>query len=149
MKSRALLLAGLLAATPTAPAAIPGADLLVGLIAREFDANADGVIDAGEWQSGCLGGFDQMDANQDGSISVAEIEALQAPIGEEIGDFGASVAVVLIKKILMALDKNGDMLVSKQEYLAGCEAIFKKLDANGDGQLTKAELAELPTRLLQ
>ena len=149
MKPRAFLLAGLLVAAPNAHAAIPGADLLVGLIAREFDSNADDVIDAGEWQSGCLVGFEQMDANQDGSISAAEIEALQAPIGEEIGDLGGAVAAILIKKILMTLDKNGDMLVSKQEYLAGCETIFKKLDANGDGQLTKAELAELPTRLLQ
>jgi Ca2+-binding EF-hand superfamily protein len=149
MKARALLLLALLATALVSPAAIPGADLLVNLISKEFDANGDDKIDAGEWQAGCLSGFDQMDGNQDGSISVAEIEALKGPIAEEMGDFGAAVAVALIKRILMSLDKNGDMLISKKEYADGCEAFFKKLDANGDGQISKAELAELPTKLLQ
>lgn len=149
MKACALVLLVMFAAAPVSQAAIPGADLLVNLITKEFDSNADGIIDAGEWQSGCLLGFDQMDANQDGSISVAEIDALKGPIAEEMGDFGASVAVVLIKQILMALDKNGDKLISREEYSTGCEAFFKKLDANGDGQVSKAELAEMPTKLLQ
>ena len=148
-KARALLLLVLLAITPAVFSAIPGADALINLITKEFDANADDLIDTGEWQNGCLRGFDEMDTNQDGSISAAEIEGLKGPISEEIGDFGASVSVLLIKQILMTLDKNGDMLISKQEYLAGCEAFFKKLDANGDGQLSKAEVAELPIRLLK
>ncbi len=149
MKARVLALLVLLTGASFSPAAIPGADLLVKLISKEFDTNGDEKIDAGEWQAGCLGGFDQMDANSDGSISVAEIDALKGPIAEELGDFGATVAVTLIKKILLALDKDGDMLISRKEYSDGCEAFFKKLDANGDGQISMAELADMPVKLLQ
>jgi Ca2+-binding EF-hand superfamily protein len=38
--------------------------------------------------------------------------------------------------------------VSKTEYDQGCAAFFKLLDTNHDRLITKAELADLPTRLL-
>jgi Ca2+-binding EF-hand superfamily protein len=49
----------------------------------------------------------------------------------------------------MSLDKDSDKLVSRKEFSDGGEAMFKKLDADSDGQVTKAELVELPTRLLK
>ena len=39
-----------------------------------------------------------------------------------------------------ALDKNGDGVISKKEFLAFHEALFNKMDANHDGKLTQEEL---------
>ena len=121
-------------ALSTANAAAPGTDTLAGLVLEHMDLNSDGLIDGGEWQQGIAGGFD-------------EIDALQGVISEATGDLGAKVAVLLIKKVLFSLDKNGDKLISRAEYMEGCEAIFKKLDANQDGQISKEELNDLPARL--
>lgn len=130
-------------------AAVPGADLLVGLISKHFDSNSDGSIDTGEWQGGMAASFDDMDANGDGSISGDDVDALKKTISEETGDIGATIAVALIRQIVMSLDKDSDKLVSRKEFSDGGEAMFKKLDADSDGQVTKAELVELPTRLLK
>lgn len=132
-----------------AGAAVPGGDLLVGLISKHFDSNSDGSIDTGEWQSGMTASFDDMDANGDGSISGEDVEALKKTISEEAGELGATVAVALIKQIVMSLDKDSDKLVSRKEFTEGGEGMFKKLDANSDGLVSKEELAELPTRLLK
>ena len=129
-------------------AALPGAEALAGLILGEFDLNADSIVDAGEWQAGVEKGFDEMDANGDGSLSEAELDGLAGPISEGAGGIVADVLTGLIKRIVMTLDKNGDKLVSKAEYLAGCEKIFKMLDANQDGQLSKVELLDLPAKWL-
>jgi Ca2+-binding EF-hand superfamily protein len=139
-----------LSLTPSqsARAGIPGSEALVGLILEEMDLNADGIIDAGEWQSGTAKGFEEIDTNHDGNITEQEIDALSGPISETTGDIGAKLAVVLIKKLMMSLDTNGDKIISKAEYTKGCEAIFKKLDANHDGQISKEELTDLPLKLL-
>lgn len=129
--------------------AVPGSDLLANLITSQFDSNSDDVVDAGEWQSGTEGGFDEMDRNGDGSISVEEVDALRSEISKETGDLGASVAVVLIKQVLMSLDADNDRLVTRKEYASGCETILKKIDANSDSNVSKAELQELPVRLLK
>jgi EF hand len=149
MKPRLPPLSCLIFSAALSYAAVPGADILGGLIARQFDSNSDGILDTGEWQSGIAASFDEMDANGDGSISGDDVDALKKSISDETGDLGATVAVALIKQIVMTLDKNSDMLVSKTEFADGAEGIFKKLDANKDAQVSKEELAELPTRLLK
>ena len=57
--------------------------------------------------------------------------------------------VALIKKILLTFDTDGDRRISKAEYEQGCARLFKLLDTNHDGLLSKAELAELPIKLFQ
>lgn len=127
-------------------AAVPGAETLADMILSEFDTNSDGIIDAGEWQSGIEKSFDDIDEDHDGKITSEEIDALAGPISESTGTLGAKVATVLVKKLLMLLDKNGDGVITKDEYKEGCEAMFKKLDANHDGKLSKEELLELPVK---
>lgn len=129
--------------------AVPGAELLAGLIMSQFDSNSDGVVDAGEWQGGTERGFDEIDQNGDGSISGEEIDALKSEISKETGELGASVAVVLIKQVVMTLDRNDDKLVTRKEYAEGCAGILKKIDANSDGSVSKTELIDLPVRLLK
>lgn len=42
------------------------------------------------------------------------------------------------------LDKDGDGVVTKAEFLAGAEARFAKMDKNGDGVLTKDDMPARP-----
>lgn len=132
-----------------ASAQLPGMDSLAGLIISQFDHDHDGNVDVNEWQNGANDGFVEMDRDQDGFISEGEIDALSQDISEEIGKFGAAAAVALIKKILFTFDTDHDHRISKAEYETGVSALFKLLDTNKDGMLTKAELAELPVRLFQ
>ena len=150
MKSRFLVFASVcLLFSVSVHASVPGADVLGGLISKHFDSNSDGIVDTGEWQSGMTASFADMDLNHDGSISGDDVDGLKKEMTEELGEVGATVVVALIKQIVMTLDKNGDKLVSEKEFSEGGEAMFKKLDANKDGQVSKEELAELPTRLLK
>lgn len=130
-------------------AAVPGAEALGGLISKHFDSNSDGIVDTGEWQSGMTASFADMDLSHDGNISGDDVDGLKKEMTEELGEVGATVVVALIKQIVMTLDKDADKLVSEKEFSEGDEAMFKKLDANKDGQVSKDELAELPTRLLK
>lgn len=129
-------------------AAVPGADIIATLIAKHFDSNSDDSIDTGEWQSGMKSSFTDMDADSNGSLSAADIDELKDSIKGEAGDFGAAVVLALIKQIVFSLDKDADKLVSEKEFTEGGDGMFKKLDADSDGKLSKAELADLPSRLL-
>lgn len=137
-----------LALSVSAQAAVPGADVLGTLISRHFDSNSDSTIDTGEWQGGMKASFADMDADSNGSLSAADIDGLQDSLKSEAGEIGAAVVVALIKQIVFSLDGDGDKLVSEKEFAEGGEAMFKKLDANNDGQASKEELADLPARLL-
>jgi Ca2+-binding EF-hand superfamily protein len=144
-----LVAISLAATSPIASASLPGMDQLADLIIKEFDLNADGYLDQEEWESGVSKEFAEIDTNADGRITISEIDDLVNPLREEIGETAAKVVVALIKPLMMTLDKNGDRIISKEEYLDGCNAIFKKLDANHDGRISRAELEDLPLRLLQ
>jgi Ca2+-binding EF-hand superfamily protein len=144
-----LVTLSLAAHPPLASASLPGMDSLSEMIIKEFDINADGAIDREEWESGVEKEFAEIDTNGDGQITEAEIDGLAAPIGEEIGETTAKVVVALLKPLMMTLDKNGDRVISKTEYLDGCNAIFNKLDVNHDGRVSRAELDDLPIRMLQ
>lgn len=149
MKSHLLPLIASLSVAAIAHTAVPGGDVLGGLILKHFDSNSDGMIDAGEWHAGMTASFADMDLNGDGSISGGDVDGLKKELTDELGDIGATVAAALIKQIVMALDKDGDKLVSQKEFTEGGEAMFKKLDANKDGQASKEELADLPARVLK
>ena len=138
----------LLFGTHTLPAAIPGAESLAKLITAEFDTNADGVIDQGEWQNGIANGFDKLDSNRDGSARPDEADALTKDLAEDSGDFAAGLIVALIKQVLISLDADGDKSVSRKEYDALSDGIFTKLDADKNSRLTLAEISELPLKLI-
>lgn len=134
--------------THTLRAAVPGAEALAKLIAQEFDTNADGLLDQGEWQNGIGGSFDKMDTNRDGSIKPEEVDAMGDDIAAEAGDIGGVVLVALIKQALLTLDQDGDKAVSRKEFDALTDGIFTKLDADKSASLTPAELSDLPVKML-
>ncbi|MEP6669788.1 MAG: hypothetical protein ABJF10_11580 [Chthoniobacter sp.] len=146
---KALFLVPILFVATSALAELPGTDLLAGLIVKQFDRDHDGNVDLNEWQNGANDGFIEMDHDQDGFLSEPELDALAEPIAEEVGKFGAIASVALIKKILYTFDTDHDRRISKAEYETGCAALFKLLDTNHDGLLTRPELADLPLRLFK
>jgi len=143
-----LFLAVLLCAAP-AFAQLPGTDLLADLVIKQFDTDHDSMIDINEWKNGSNEGFDEIDTDHDGFITESEIDALVDPLSEEFPRIAATACVALIKKVLLTFDTDGDHRVSKAEYEKGCADLFKLLDANHDGVLTKAEIADLPLKLFQ
>jgi Ca2+-binding EF-hand superfamily protein len=148
VKSLLLFLTAFLLAAP-AFADLPGTDLLADLIIKQFDRDHDSMIDINEWKNGTNDGFDEVDTDRDGFISESEIDALSEPLSEEFTKLGAIACVALIKKVLYTFDTDGDHRISKAEYEQGCASLFKLLDVNHDGILTKSEIADLPIRLFQ
>lgn len=50
---------------------------------------------------------------------------------------------------LAEMDSNHDGAISHAEYMAHAEARFKKLDADGDGQITSVERSEVKEKAQQ
>lgn len=136
-----------LVASP-ASAALPGAESLAKLILHEFDTNTNDVIDAGEWQGGITGSFDQMDANGDEFIHPEEVGELTENIARQTGELAAGLIVALVKQIILSLDADGDKLVSRKEFASLSTGIFTRLDTDKDNSLSLAELSELPVKLI-
>ncbi len=145
-----ILAASLLLFSTASPltAALPGAEALGKLITSELDTNSDKSIDSGEWQSGIEGGFEEFDGNGDGSLTEGEIDTGSRSVAGKEGDATAAVLSLLIKQVLVSLDKNKDKTVTHAEYTEEATAMFKKVDADADGKLSQAELAELPAKIL-
>lgn len=129
-------------------AALPGAEALAKMIAKEFDTNSDSIIDQGEWQSGIAGGFKKLDINNDNTIKPEEVDNLSDEIAEEAGDIAGILILGLIKQALLGLDSDGDKAVSRKEYDKLATDIFTKIDADKNTNLTIDELSELPTKLI-
>lgn len=145
-RSRTVLL--IVAMAVSVHAAVPGAESLAKLITRQFDANGDTLLDAGEWQAGMKKGFDEVDRDSDGSITAEELDALADPLSHELGGAPAQVVVLLIKKIVLSLDADHNGSVSLKEFTGQTDALFKKLDADSSGSVDQAELQELPLRVI-
>lgn len=143
-----ILLTAAIISVPTSQAALPGVGALSELIIGEFDTNADGIIDSGEWQGGIERGFDELDQNGDSSLTGDEIDGLTGLIGRQIGETTAKLVVVIIRKVVMTLDIDKDNRVSRDEYGEKSRDMLGKIDADTDGNVTRAELDELPARLL-
>lgn len=137
-----------LLAASTLHAALPGGDALAGLILDEFDRDADALVGHTEWDRGLSGSFAMLDDNGDGSIAGDEVDALRGEIAKETGDLSAGLIVALVKQAVLALDADQDKLVSRKEYDALALGIFDKLDADKSKSLTRAELTELPLKLI-
>jgi Ca2+-binding EF-hand superfamily protein len=73
--------------------------------------------------------FERLDANGDGVIDTADLEARAA---ERIAWFQ--------KKKLHVLDKDGDGKVSRDEFAARSKQRFAELDLDNDGKITVADL---------
>jgi Ca2+-binding EF-hand superfamily protein len=135
-------------AIPQLQAEIPGVDALDSLIGEQFDTNADGEIDTDEWNTGIADGFDTLDADGSGDVEAAEIDELGDPIREQFGDFGGALVVALVKAIVLTLDTDKNKIVSREEYTRETEKFLNRLDVDGNGSVSEAELRSLPSKVL-
>lgn len=113
-----------------------------------MDANRDGKLDQADRAAHKGQMFDRADANRDGSLSRDEFMAAhqRGPMGKQDPDGDRGPGAKHGGKhggmggmMLQMADTNKDGAVSKDEFLATHVKHFDMMDANHDGQLTKAE----------
>lgn len=121
----------------------------------KLDANDDGVVTEaemlaaqeargekrGERREAMKGKMlERFDTDGDGTLSEAEKETARGARKEARGEKrGPKDGPKGKRGKRMNPDTDGDGLISQAEFTAGAEALFLKMDANGDGVLTKGE----------
>jgi Ca2+-binding EF-hand superfamily protein len=101
-----------------------------GMIAR-LDKNGDGKVTKDEAPAPMQQHFDALDANKDGAIDQQELQAAHAARGAQ-GPRGPGR--------MAHLDADKDGKVSQAEFVAGVQQWFSRMDADGDGVVTRQEL---------
>lgn len=100
---------------------------------RDADANGDGIVTRAEIDQSTKTRFDKADANHDDSVSPAEFEE-NAPPRFLFGD---------PSELFKRLDANEDAKLSPEEFNAPIRAMACRIDHDGDGAITPAEV-EVP-----
>jgi len=81
--------------------------------------------------------FSQMDANQDGSVTAAEMTAAhKAVTGKD-----AKKSDMSAQDKIKVVDMDGDGKLTAAEHASGSASMFTRMDADLDGFLSKQELA--------
>jgi Ca2+-binding EF-hand superfamily protein len=124
----------------------------------QADTNHDGVIDQSEFQASRDKWFAELDTDHDGFITADELKAFgdkmhaRRASADQTQQQSGSTATApaandrgerIAQHILAQVDTDHDGKISKAEFDAQSQAMFKRLDKNGDG---KIEAAELPQR---
>jgi hypothetical protein len=102
---------------------------------QEAEGTADGGITAAKHAAAAGKRFEMMDANKDGKISAAEIEASHGAESIVWANHPASAA-----QKIRSLDRNHDGVLTVSEYTIGSQRMFEELDVDGNGVLTPSEM---------
>ena len=110
-----------------------------------MDTDGDGKLSPDEHAAGAKRMFDAMDADKDGTVTIAEMDAVHknAPGKEPKSSDLSSVEKIKV------VDKNGDGLLSAEEHAAGSRRMFSKMDIDRDGFLSRAELTAGHEKMLK
>ncbi len=105
-----------------------------------FDKTGKGYLVPADVPDRMQGLFTRADADHDGKITPAEINALSARQGMPAGPSapGSAGGIFRMDPVISALDTNHDGILSAQEIAAASKSLLA-LDRNGDGQLTPDE----------
>jgi Ca2+-binding EF-hand superfamily protein len=95
-----------------------------------YDANNDGFVDRGEWNSGQEARFQQLDTNKDGKLSKEEMFA---------GSRADDRQVERQERFFRLIDRDGDGFVSKAEFMAQADRNFARCDADKDDRINADE----------
>jgi hypothetical protein len=100
------------------------------------EGDGDGQISAAEHAAGADKRFDMMDADKDGKITAAEINASHGAESAAWAKHRMSSADKIRK-----FDSDKDGALTRAEYADGSQKMFRKLDVDSDGNLTAAEMS--------
>lgn len=108
--------------------------------AKKMDTDGDGMVSSAEHAAGAKQMFTAMDANSDGSVTAAEMDAHKAArMKDKAGKDGDHAKMSSADKI-REIDTNGDGAISAAEHEAGSQKMFGKMDADGNGSISQAEM---------
>lgn len=103
----------------------------------EMDTNHDGFVSREEYVAFQKKRFDEFDTNHDGKIDAKEI-ASSPPLMER----NLKTAERMIKE----WDKNGDGIVSAEEFQQASEERFARQDKDGTGKIAKPKPPAMPMK---
>lgn len=106
------------------------------VIAR-WDIDGDGAVARPEFIRQRADRFFRFDADDDGELNMAELQAMDAARETQRGDQRAAFELARHAD----MDKNQNRRVSKFEYMAHGEAVFAMLDRDADKAITPADFA--------
>ena len=99
-----------------------------------MDTDGDRQLSPEEHATGARTMFLQMDANGDGQVVAAEMDAARPK-----GTAPAPGELTAAEKIAV-VDRDKDGRISAQEHAEGAAAMFERMDADGDGFLSADEI---------
>ncbi|HEY5810450.1 MAG TPA: EF-hand domain-containing protein [Povalibacter sp.] len=99
------------------------------------DVEGSGQLTATSHLAGAAKRFETMDSDKDGKVTAAELKASRG--AESI--VWANERISATEKI-RELDTNKDDALTAQEYADSSQKMFNKLDVDGDGVLSAAEM---------
>ena len=104
---------------------------------QTMDADGDGRLSRAEHAKGAKKLFTQCDANRDGVVTAAEMDAAMATQGRKPAKDDKSSA-----EKIREIDQDGDGKLTTAEHEAGTEKMFGKMDTNRDGFISQQENRE-------
>ena len=104
-----------------------------------MDKDGDGKVSRNEW-TGQVKFYDQIDANRDARLSVAELTAHFAATAKSKGGKKSGGKAKDPKTMVKIMDTDGDGTVAREEW-KGPAVAYDQIDANHDARLTADEIA--------
>ena len=111
-----------------------------------MDKNGDGKISQDEAEANAMSRFKEIDANGDGVVNDKDIDARVDAMKEEnpdVPDQRFQRQKQVLKAQFKRLDENGDGELSADEYKQSALSRHENLDQNGDGTVTKEEIKKV------
>jgi hypothetical protein len=101
---------------------------------EDFDADKDGQVTEAEVEAFKAAQFAKIDANSDGKVTTEELVAFHE--AQE-----AARKTEMAGKMIERMDTDADGALTAEELAAGPQpkSLFERLDADGDGAVSKAE----------
>ncbi|ACT50576.1 MULTISPECIES: EF-hand domain-containing protein [Methylovorus] len=105
---------------------------------KMLDADGNHMVTKSEFDRYYSSIFDELDKNKDGNLDATEWAGTKATEQISIATGGYSRELRSMKMMSM-VDKNNDHKVSKDEFIAYHDMLFKAMDKSGDNQIDGQE----------